>query len=312
LTLLELLVVIAIIGLLVAILLPAVQAAREAAHRMQCQNNLRQIGLAVHTYHDSFGALPRFFDYTPTGMSTVQILPFLGLESIAAGFPLPDQCFLHVGNADAMAVHIPSYLCPSESVPAYTFTATEYDYFFTGGDPLLGGNMTHSVRIQGNAYHYNYGTVWAGFDDGMFGGDRPRLADVHDGLANTIMLGEAVNPGFSFPGAAPVDPWPGAEAGARLESKFELNRCLDSSEDPDIRSESRNTCANSYHPGGANFCMGDGSVHFLSQSIDSWHLTAAEYMAWNECPPPPHPPRLYQWLFTRSGGEVVPNADQLR
>jgi prepilin-type processing-associated H-X9-DG protein len=213
-----------------------------------------------------------------------------------------------VGNADAIAVHIPLYLCPSEPVPAYTLTATEYDDF-TGGLPFFGGNMTHSVRIQGNAFRYNVGPIFLS-DEGMFSYDsRRRLADVHDGLANTIMLGEGVNAGFSFPSTVPVMPWPFVD---RLVAVYELNRYHDSSESPDIRVESSFIGANSYHPGGANFCMGDGSVHFLSQSIDSWHLTAAEYMAWNECPPPPHPPRLYQWLFTRSGGEVVPNADQLR
>src|SRR5947209_12938172 len=118
-TLVELLVVIAIIGVLVALLLPAVQAAREAARRMRCQNNLKQIGIACHNFHDAMGELPRAFSPT-TGLSwQVNILPYIELGNLYNNFDTTTNNFVHTApmrNDPNGLVIVPTYQCPSCAV----------------------------------------------------------------------------------------------------------------------------------------------------------------------------------------------------
>jgi prepilin-type N-terminal cleavage/methylation domain-containing protein len=115
-TLVELLVVIAIIGVLVALLLPAVQAARESARRMRCQNNLKQIGLASHNHHDVVGEMPRAFSPT-TGLSWhVNILPFIEQQSLFNQFDTTSNTTSHTSpnrNDPYGLTIIPMYQCPS-------------------------------------------------------------------------------------------------------------------------------------------------------------------------------------------------------
>src|SRR3954454_5903389 len=123
-TLVELLVVIAIIGVLVALLLPAVQAAREAARRMQCQNNLKQIGLASHNHHDVVGELPRA--YSPvTGLSWhVYILPYIEQQALYNNFDLTTANNTHTSanrNDPYGLVILKAYQCPSCPVKRQAF-----------------------------------------------------------------------------------------------------------------------------------------------------------------------------------------------
>ena len=115
-TLVELLVVIAIIGVLVALLLPAVQSAREAARRMQCKNNLKQVGLALHSYHTAHGVLPFGSDYANGNRSTwaMFILPYIERQ---AHYDLFDHSLplVHADNTPACETIVPTYLCPSDS-----------------------------------------------------------------------------------------------------------------------------------------------------------------------------------------------------
>jgi prepilin-type N-terminal cleavage/methylation domain-containing protein len=202
-TLVELLVVIAIIGILIALLLPAVQAAREAARRTQCTNNMKQIGLALHNYHDTNKRLPMgSFHSTICGRWSWQprILPFV------EGGAEYDQLDFHLhgwqGNnyQYIKAIH-QNFLCPSDTLfdemreeegfaaPTWVLSQSDYaacigDYMnSTGiGDPHMYGNVgvspyTTPVKVRGMM-----GRWWWG----------ARFADVTDGLSNTICVGECI------------------------------------------------------------------------------------------------------------------------
>jgi prepilin-type N-terminal cleavage/methylation domain-containing protein/prepilin-type processing-associated H-X9-DG protein len=184
-TLVELLVVIAIIGILVALLLPAVQAAREAARRMSCSNNMKQLGLAMHNYHDTFKMFPR--NYIPVGANawealsaSYSILPYIEQQ------PLYDQAQPNLKNwgwmyGNLMNTDLPAYKCPSALSAA-----------------LRG---THPQGWDGPSVHYAWSTgssvetVWAGdrFNGMMAYSTHRNMASVTDGLSNTVMAGEILS-----------------------------------------------------------------------------------------------------------------------
>lgn len=180
-TLIELLVVIAIIGVLVALLLPAVQAAREAARRMQCRNNLKQIGLGLHNYQAAHRAFPPVSVMPPDRISQpwsahVRLLPFIDQPGVA-DLVNWETDFEYTSRPDVAAIRIPIYLCPSEpnDRPRPTATITHY--------PLN--------------YGFNEGT-WFIYDppsgrggDGAFVPNSAiRPADITDGLSNTLAAAE--------------------------------------------------------------------------------------------------------------------------
>ena len=183
-TLIELLVVIAIIAILVALLLPAVQQAREAARRSSCKNNLKQIGLAMHNYHDVHSALPYGFysfegdpNFSRNRDSWFQrLLPFV--EQAA----LYDQYERSTGpqvwsDAEAARTRIATYLCPSN--PEYAYTTSGMGAYFRGN---YGAN-SGSINGQGTTTSSN----------GLFfRNSRIRFADITDGTTNTILVGEGV------------------------------------------------------------------------------------------------------------------------
>ena len=127
LTLVELLVVIAIIGVLIALLIPAVQAAREAARRAKCANNLRQLGLAIHSYHDEHGALPPCdyaclavppYPHVNRGSALVQLLPYIEQQNVYEMFDFDEPFILDQvqpgTDKEIRSIVIPTFLCPSD------------------------------------------------------------------------------------------------------------------------------------------------------------------------------------------------------
>jgi prepilin-type N-terminal cleavage/methylation domain-containing protein len=192
-TLVELLVVIAIIGVLVALLLPAVQSAREAARRTQCSNHLRQWGLAMHNYHDTFGAFPmtNAQNYLPNvqGFSPqARLLPFLEQGNLQSLLDFTQPAFTGPFNAlvpnpqfaAAFAMRIPVALCPSDPAPIRNVGA--------GGSEYSGINYMVSF---GSATGTNYDLRWR-TDGIVYENSGERMADITDGSSNTVVMSETV------------------------------------------------------------------------------------------------------------------------
>ncbi len=296
-TLIELLVVIAIIGVLIGLLLPAVQQAREAARRTLCQSNLKQIGVALHNYADTHGVFP------PGYVSKIQLagehddlgagwgwnallLPFL-----EAG-PLHEQINFSVNietpaNATARVQTISGLLCPSDPSSRRVFPVFADD------------GTTELTRVAGSNYVGCFGTGEIGDaldkGDGMFFRNSAlKTRDVRDGMSHTMFAGERahavsrvtwtgrVADGWSFPtpaneGGLLKTPFPPEKAYLMVLGPVGLKDGLRTPNDP----EAHNEDYWSRHPGGVNMLFGDGTVHFVSDSIDhrSWQALATRAAA---------------------------------
>jgi len=217
-TLIELLVVIAIIAILIALLLPAVQQAREAARRTQCRNNLKQIGLAFHNYHDSNNIFPPGYFIAPPDQNTksayVHLLPYIDQAPLYN--QINQSCPMFIGPtvypAAALTANealgrtiIPAFVCPSSTAPpqsAYTypangfgpgvppqnntFTAARCDYSGTTGVRGTFGNIAYNNNQGGDR---EGAIVAAGPNPGSSGG-MSRMRDLVDGTSNTFLVGE--------------------------------------------------------------------------------------------------------------------------
>ena len=259
-TLIESLVVIAVIAILVALLLPAVQQVREAARRMRCKNNLKQIGLALHNYHDIAGSLPPQTVVDRTGPEEtgwwswrVRILPQLDQQTLYQHFDLSEDVWT---NADKYKPYtsrkIQVFMCPSD--PNVEQVAESFDIFPDGEAYAL------------TSYHGSRGRGQSIPDDGAFPAINRvvKLKDITDGTAHTILIGER-----------PADTsaeWGWWAAGVGIDDEGLADHVLDAYEGfhTGNMSDTSNDLTHfwSAHSGGAHFAFCDGSIRFLSYSID--------------------------------------------
>ena len=280
-TLVELLVAIAIIAILIALLLPAVQMAREAARRMSCQNNLKQIGLAALNYEAAFGAMPPRRNMTAGNRRGwgPTILPYVEQESLQGRYRF-DKDFYAPENAANIAVSLPLFLCPSGTGPrmitvvqnGVTSHGAAGDYFgpnsFSSskyGNPALSGNVQITAM-----------------DDII---RRRRLADITDGLSCTMLVTEQAGraafyilgrPQASNAGLSQAQSWgPWASYQVFQVEVFGADGITkDGPGGPCTINCNNSQGVYSFHPAGAEAAFVDGSVHFLSESLDANILIA--------------------------------------
>jgi len=309
-TLVELLVVIAIIGILIALLLPAVQAARESARRTQCVSNLKQLALAMHGHADSKGYFPHshynYIDSTDTSTG-----PYLGKNNRRCWFhdmlPYIEQTtlyepfdsFMATAGGDALAFKqlqsiVPTFVCPSDSL------SPKLETFWGGlGTPNQGfsGNL---IVCVGNDY-FNRGPLSpahlnsAKLNGVFFAHSKVKFADITDGTTNTALASELIlstDIGSHDIRGRYYNP---AHGGVVFSTRVTPNTLV-----PDRFNWCSNTpvpaapctytatdmfvSARSYHPGGVNFGLADGSVRFVINYID---------------------PAVYKALGSRDGGEAM-------
>jgi prepilin-type N-terminal cleavage/methylation domain-containing protein/prepilin-type processing-associated H-X9-DG protein len=310
-TLIELLVVIAIIAVLIGVLLPAVQKVREAANRTQCLNNLKQIALAAHHYHDTTGKfptgarLPVYVGDRPTGATNlwVELLPYFEQDNLYKKWDYSDTSNNNtVGGRNATTAQvIQILLCPSDPLPESVVELTAatiaqpWSWGFYGMSSYGGSAGKRSVNPGGPP---DFPGITR---DGIFFLDScVRLTDVTDGSSNTLLFGERYHRDSEYdlrqpivlPGRTPiaeVGRW-GFVAGVGVMGQVTLHtaapinyRVPPGGDQATL--EDRACAFGSGHVGGANFAFADGSVRFLSEGT---------------------PPLTFQALSTRAGGEVVP------
>jgi len=291
-TLIELLVVIAIIAILIALLLPAVQQAREAARRTQCKNNLKQIGLATHNYHDVHNCFPPAALSGPPIGWQVSILPSLEQTGVYNQFDFSKRSPWNVFK-DIAKQRMAGYLCPSGSGETDTTVGTQNGLFGLHYMAVLGPKGTNPV--SNTAYDWYQPTaaaVQGGLSRGGIFGDFNKVwsfRDITDGSSNCLAIGEQSwmkSNAIRFWCRSIVAP-PNAGAGSAdhtMGNARNIDFAINAVPFNSGTVKFNDTSFGSDHTGGAHFLIGDGTVRFLSQNMDIG---------------------IYKSLASRSGSEVA-------
>ena len=277
-TLIELLVVIAIIAVLIALLLPAVQQAREAARRSECKNNLKQLGLALHNYHDTFNTLPPGYVTLPTALTATtgyygwqsSILPYIDQSPLYNAMNVGNVNWTY-GATNPISV-IAGFKCSSDpgSSIVPTNVAARSHYAANNGTNLTTTNFSLNPMV----------TTAVG-QGGPFGANSKRnFRDFSDGLSNTLLVGERRSQGTAVGGLYTGNDgiWVGPTSAGTTVTAAGVSLVLgDASATPNnnigyttastFPNSNGNYGYSSFHTGGAQFLMGDGAVRFLSSNI---------------------------------------------
>lgn len=280
-TLVELLVVIAVIAVLVALLLPAVQAAREAARRISCSNNLHQMGIALHNYHDAMRKFPPGVVYPNGTFWSGSLLPYIEQGPLFNTLDFSQSWSEPgTGNATACATYLSVYRCPSSTVPQHIGVAGQgvdgrvpatYIAVASGTDTRESGNAPDHAGLPDR-------------DGLMFVNSATRVASIVDGTSNSLAIGEAlflpVGVGLDLdmgPNQL-VDHWYIGTDGLGIgwpNGIREVSEAIGSTGVPlnglemDIPADYKELGFSSRHIGGCLFVFADSHVQFVSDSIDS-------------------------------------------
>ncbi|MBN2216247.1 MAG: DUF1559 domain-containing protein [Pirellulales bacterium] len=285
-TLVELLVVIAIIGILIALLLPAVQAAREAARRMNCGNNMKQIGLALHMHHDGHGKLPAGWSGydggehaskgNPGWCWATRILGYLEQHSLFDSLAVEQRAVTDPANAGFIQTRLSAFRCPSDpredaaaDLAGHKVEVSNYVGVWGGRYEVSSGNYENLLqRMQATA------STGQTLGNGVFyHNSEVSFRDMSDGQSHTLVVGERGAKILPDDNVFYFSTWAGV-IGA--DSEYWAARVVGTGVYlPNAEGSTGGSCDDyrqgfsSYHPGGAHFVLGDGSVRLVEDEVDA-------------------------------------------